>query len=58
MGDEHLHARIGQIIYAAKKQLFQNLKNGADLRTAVAAFMLDLQRSLGEVIAQESEAQR
>jgi hypothetical protein len=56
MSKQHLHQSIGDAIYAAKKQLFQNLKNGADLKTAVAAFMLDLQRSLGEVIAQESEA--
>lgn len=50
MSAPHLHSLIGKAISERKHTLFKTLKAGADLKAAVGQFMLDLQRTLSEIV--------
>lgn len=51
MSEQHLHSLLGKAISGCKKRLYQKLKDGADLGTAVAQFMDDLQKALAEIVS-------
>lgn len=55
MSGQHLHARIGKVIYAAKKRLFKSLQLGADLDLAVQTFISDLSRELAQILKGETQ---
>lgn len=48
---EHLHSLIGKAISERKKGLYKSLSSGADLKVAIAQFMLELQRALSEIVS-------
>lgn len=50
MNEQHLHNKIGNQIGEAKRRLFDRLKNGADLETAIAQFVGELRLALAEIV--------
>lgn len=46
---QHIHGKIGDAIYECKKRLFNQLKAGTDLDTALAQFIRELQEALTEI---------
>lgn len=53
MSQQHLHGLIGKAISEHKKGLYKSLKNGADLKVAIAQFIYQLQQRLGEIVRAE-----
>lgn len=49
---QHLHNKIGNAIGECKRRLFDRLKGGVDLNTALASFFAELTLAL-ETIARE-----
>lgn len=54
---QHLHGKLGDAIYGRKKNLFANLKAGMELKTAIAKFVLDLQRALAQIVSDLSKGE-
>lgn len=52
MTDQHLHNRIGNAVGECKKVMFQRLSSGADLQTAIAQFICELNVKLDRIIAE------
>lgn len=51
MSQQHLHNKIGNVIGEAKKRMYERLKGGAELRTAISEFVRELQQALAEIVA-------
>lgn len=50
MTQQHLHAKIGDAISQCKKRMFQRLKDGVDLGTAVSLFTAEIGMALDVVL--------
>jgi hypothetical protein len=51
MSNQHLHNKIGNVIGECKRQLFNRLKAGADIETALAQFFCELNLRLDRIVA-------
>jgi len=56
MTQQHLHAKIGDVIRTCKVRLFRRLKEGADLEDVIAQFIGEVRLGLQTIARAEAES--